>query len=381
MHLLQLLPDIMTELNRLLEMYEIFNENKYIKQGLDRWPQFELIRRTYLRELYKLQEYYHNRVYAVKSNHLLAYILADLDVPMSYSDDRYVEVCRARADITSRATFLTSDTHYGKLHNGVFYGPGTTEIIYSVDEYFDTSIVRNNWKDVIAVRPLLHPRSDLRLMLPNGKKSGNETGLAAISINIPMLALQYKYFSLDQYANKEKRDSLLGVTHFIHMYVLPNMMGYHLDIVIFNRLMNLFYGKPMGVSFFKHAFNIIDYSSKIDYVLKKELEVLKTTPLLDISMINETPAIYSSSMISALHMPDITPTRQSWWSLLLSRLSIMKFIIDIGATASDRLNMSDIVQLQISLKRLLRENIYPQILPRDLLYETNETIDEILNIN
>ncbi len=372
--------DIMNERNRPIAMYEIFNENIVLKQGIDHWPEFDLIRRTYIRELYKLQDYYHNRVYAVKSNHLLAYILSDLNVPMEYSDDRYVEACRVRADIISRATSLTSPTHYGKLHDGCFYGPGSKEIIYSVDEYFDTKVVVDNWKDIVAVRPLLHPRSDLRLMLPNGKKSGNETGLSVISVNIPMLALQYKYFSMDQYKHQSETGSMLGVTHFIHMYVLPNMMGFHLDIVIYNRLMNLYYGKPMGASYFKHAFNIIDYSNKIDRVLDKVLVRLQEDPLLDTSMINETPSIYSRSMLNALQMPDFAPTKQIWWSLLLSRLSIMKFITDVGNPKSNRVNTSDINQLQISLKRLLRENLLQAIIPADMYYDIADIIDSLLKL-
>lgn len=361
-------------------MYNLFNGWYHDNISAYKWPDFNLIRRTYLKELYVIQNYYHNRVYAVKSNHFLCNLLNNLNVPMEYSNDRYVEVCRTRMDFISRAINMTSETHFGKLHNGVFYGPGCTELIYSVDEYFDIDSVVDNWQNVCAVRPLIHPRSDLKLMLPNGKKSGNEIGLASIAVNIPMLALQYKMFSLDQYRKFQMTGSMLGVTHFVHMYVLPNMMGPHIDIVVLNRLMNLFYGKPMGIAYFKHAFPIIDYSQKIDLILNKLLHRLETDMLTDETIITDIPSIYENTMLNSLQMPDFAPTRQIWWSLILTRLGVMKFLVDVGNYRSNKLNMTSIRNLQIEFRHLKRDNIYTTVLPKDLAFDVLNDIDDILKI-
>ena len=327
-------------------MYELFSELPAYSAGTVYFMEFNLIRRTYLKELQEIQNYYHNRVYAVKSNHFLVYLLNVLDVPMNYSDERYVEACIARMDSVSRTLGMTSETYYGKLHNGVFYGPGSDEILYSVDEYFDIDYVAKNWKDMISVRPLLHPRSDLALMLPNGKKSGSDEGLSSIAINIPMLALQYKYFSMEQFRQSSDTGSLLGVTHFIHMYVLPNMMGPHIDIVILNRLLNLYYDRPMGVGYFRHAFRISDYSAKVDTILNKVIKTISNERMTFTNMLNFIPTIFSSSMSAALQMPDFPRTRQIWWSLLLSRLDYMGLLIDLGISKSAGENLSSIHELQ-----------------------------------
>jgi hypothetical protein len=361
-------------------MYEIFNESYYTgSSGTYHWPEFDYIRKTYLKEIYTIEQYYHSRVYAVKSNHILQYILDDLSVPMQYEPHRYVEACRARAAFVSKTVGLTSEIGFGKIHQGPFYGPGSQEILLYTDTWFDVDAVLNNWQNVISVKPLLHCRSDLNLMLPNGKKSGTESGLSTISINIAMLALQYRQFSLDQYKRMTAKNGLLGSSHFIHMYVLPNMMGPHIDLVIANRLMNLYYGKPMGQGLMRHAFAISDYSQKVDRILNKVLERLKSTKLSDAEILGFIPSIFNSSMLKALQMPDYAPTRQIWWSLLLSRLDIMKFILDIGLLSTGyHLFMPDINQLKIDLYRLKRENILKNVLPFDLYYDYNDIIEEIL---
>jgi len=364
-------------------MYEIFNESYYTgSSGNYHWPEFDYIRRTYLKEIHQIEQYYHSRVYAVKSNHILNYILDDLSVPMQYDPYRYVEACRARAQFVARTIGLTNEISFGKIHQGPFYGPGSQEILLSTDTWFDIDVVLKDWQNIISVKPLLHCRSDLNLMLPNGKKSGTESGLSTISLNIPMMALQYRQFSLDQYQRMREKNGLLGSSHFIHMYVLPNMMGPHIDLVIMNRLMNLYYGKPMGQGLMRHAFAISDYSQKVDRVLNKVLDRLKNTKLTDSEIIGFIPSIFYSSMRRALQMPDYAPTRQIWWSLLLTRLEIMNFILDIGLlTTGYHLFMPDINQLKIDLYRLKRENVLKQMLPFDLYYDYNEMIEKILKFS
>lgn len=362
-------------------MYQIFENTQQGATGLYHFPEFDYIRRTYLQELSTIEDYYHARVYAVKSNHFLQYLLDDLSVPMQYEPRRYVEACRARANFVSKTIGMTCDTGFGKIHQGTFYGPGSQEIIFNVDEWFDIDEVLGNWQNIIAVKPLWHDRSDLNLMLPNGKKSGTESGLSAISINVAMLSLQYRQFSLDQMTRMGQKNGLLGTSHFIHMYVLPNMMGPHIDIVIFNRLMNLFYGKPMGIGLMRHAFPLSDYSSKVDHVLRKVLARLETIRADEVEMINFIPSIFSRTMIQALQMPDIATTKQAWWALLLTRIQIMKFLIDIGAiSGSNLMNTQDINILKKDLYRLKRENVLQTVLPYDMYFDFNSTIDEILAI-
>lgn len=359
-------------------MYNIFTNRYVLHSGINHWPEFDLIKRTYLRELLKIKDYYNNRVYAIRNNHPLCVLLNNLDVPMSYDDYRYVEIARDRQDYISRNLMFTSETHYGKIHHGVFYGNDCDEIIITVDDYFDINDLSKNWKDYSAVKVLNHPRSDLGFLLPNGKQTSNETGLSVVTINIAALALQFKYFMLEQLRRTD--GSFLGIPHFVHMYVLPNMMFSHADIVIKNRLLNLFYGKPMGHSLARHAFPVIDYSDKIDRTLNNVISKIKMSNYIDTDIVNSIPTIINDDMISALEMPDIAPTRQIWWALLLTRLDIMGFIIDVSqGQSSGNKNLMDLRNLQVDLRRLERAHVLENTLSKDLYFNTIVTIDKILN--
>ncbi len=342
------------------------------------WPEFNYIKNKYLLKLYQLQEYYHSRVYAVKGTNFLAILLNNLSIPMHYDNVRYVEACRSRMDYISKVMRMTSSTNPGILHNGEFYGDGVKEIIYSIDEYFDIPYVVKNWQDMISVKPLLHPKSDLDMMLPNGKRASSGDGLAAIAINIPMLALQYKCFLMDQFTKAKERQSMLGTVHFVHMCILPNMLPDSLDISIMNRLMNLFYGRPQGVSYLRHAIATANYTKQVDGVLAKVLYRLENTKLDDSHELLQIPTVYSKTMIDALQMPDFAPTRQIWWSLLLSRLDIMKFIIDVNPNQDNNVNRRDINELKTDLKYLRRDSILPNVMSKDMLFDVESEINDIL---
>lgn len=341
-------------------------------------PEFEYIKGMYLRELLTLQEYYHHRVYAVKNQNLLVRLLTHVDTPMSYDAERFVEVTRARAPYIAKAFKLTSEIDYGANHPGAFFGSGNNEFILYEDSYFDPYYAERNWKRISAVKTVLHPRSDLGFMLPNGKESSTDKGIAVISVNLPLLAIQMRAFFREQIA-RQNDQGLLGLPHFVHMYILPNMMYLHTDMAIINRMMNLFYGYGMGESLYKHAFKIIDYSEKLDKVLTKILSDYSNRSMKYDDLLTVIPAISSKNGAYALQLPNVVPTRQVWWLLMLSRLQIIKFLIDLGGPVSIRSNRTSVNQLQRNLKRLKREHIFEEVLPIEI-YESFQGLVEDLMV-
>lgn len=360
-------------------MYFLFEPYYHEKTAGNHWPEFDYIRRTYLKIIFDLEQYYHTRVYAVKSNHFLINALNTINVPMQYSPERYVEACRARLNGVVREQRMTSEVSVGQLHKGVFYGEGCSEILLAADTFFDIDEVLVNWRNTVAVKPLWHPKSDMGFLLPNGKTTSTGTGLAVMEIDLAKLSLQYRQFSLDQWAKHSEKDSLLGAAHFIHMYVLPNLLGQQADIAIFNRLLNLYYGRPMGASLAKHAVSISNYNDKTDRVLNKVIDYLLTSKHSQAQVLGLIPTVLRDNAFLSLKMPDFPPTRQVWWAMLLSRLQVMAFLLDIGKrNGTNELSRDAINEIQINLKRLNRENVLQTAVPRDLLFDITNLIDEIL---
>lgn len=362
-------------------MYSIFNEEERLHLPRILFPAFDYIRRTYINEILNIVDYYNNRVYAVKSNHFLSNLLYHLNIPMQYNIDRYTDVAYARGPYLAKTFNMTSDINYGQVFKGVFYGPSCDELILYDEEYFNPFYAEKEWMRINAVKVLLHPKSDLALLLPNGRDSSTGGGLAVISVNVPLLAIQYRGFLKSQMLKiKAEDDAKLGIQHFIHMFVLPNMLYNQIDITIMNRLMNLFYNAPMSEPLFRHPFKVTDYTHRVDHVLMDVLKVLQNKSERFDGAINQIPTIIAKNMQDALQMPDITPTRQVMWALLLARLDIMKFLIDVSNPSSLRINTMELNQLKRLINHMRIDAIFTNVLPKDLAFDAMQTINSITQL-
>jgi hypothetical protein len=259
---------------------------------------------------------------------------------------------------------MTSDVNFGKIHDGIFYGEKVKEIILYVENYFSPFTVSKNWKDLRPVTVLDHPISDLNLLLPNGKVNSTAEGLAVIAVDIPLLLTQYRFFLMEQQYNTE---SVLGANHFVYKYVLPNMLHSHIDLVILNRLMNLFYGAPMSTNLFKYQFPIVDYSQAVDRELKRTLGRLKNSRTQYFGYIQNMLSISNPSMTDSLNMPDLAKTRQVWWAMFLTRLKVMKFLIDVGGDSGVRTNGYYIGKIKLDIKRLTNAKSVVSKVPSELV--------------
>ena len=362
-------------------MYKLFTKLFEANNSIIKPPGFELIKRIYQREILNIVNYYHNRVYAVQSQHFLCRLLDIASISSTYDLDRYLEIALARSPYVAKHFKFTSDLSYGEFKDGVFYGPGHQELIIYNEEYFDRYEAYKNWRNVQAIRVLDHQISDSSLLLPTGKKNTSAEGFVSITINLPLLLVQYKGFMAEQAVKQNlNNDSLLGVTHFVHMYVLPNMLYSHIEIVILNRLLNLYYGAPMSEPLKRHPFPVVNYDGKLDKILYYILEHIERAGIYYYSLLKNVPSIFMNDMQQVLLMPDIAKTRQQWWSMLTTRMKVMQFLIDVGGERAIRSNGVYINRAKVDYKRLLDENIIKVMLPENMYYDQVKFIEQVLDI-
>lgn len=362
-------------------MYELFTEKYTSNNSVLSLPEFDLIKRTFQSDIERIRLYYQNRPMRVKSNHFLCRLLNLFNIPFNYPLDKFMDLMYARAPYISKVFEITSPINYGEIHNGLFYGENIKEIYIYDDSYFDPYEEIKNWKNIEAIKVIDHPVSNINLLIPNGEINSTEEGYAFILINVGKLMLQYRGFILEQKNNLDNgNNSLLSVSHFIRMYVLPSMLKSHTDIVIFNRLLNLYYGAPMGEANKKYVFYIHNYSFKIDKALKNVIYRLRSVSLDYRGALKNIPSIYNEDFQEFSLMPDITRTRQVWWSLLISRLKIVKFLIDIGGERDILRNRSFINKFKIDYKRIHYDKALEQRLPSNMYYDFKEIIDEIMKV-
>ena len=373
-------------------MFNIFNKS-YIPIGsvaLD--PNTDLIKRVYISLINSIIKYYHTRVMSVKNNHLLCRIINTGFIPISYDSDRFTEIAYSRSPYIAKHFNLTSPINYGKIFKEIFYLDCNEIILFDDNDFIHDEVIKN-WQYVSAVKVLNHPFSNTSLLLPSGNSNfidNKETyinvgtnstysdkGLVTISINISLLLTQYKGFLLNNIYNTNTN---LAIPHFVHMYVLPNMLYSHIELVLMNRLMNLFYGSPMGVSYKKHPFSMPNYDRKLDTILMYSLRRIEESTSSYQTMLSNIPSIFNNNMLESLYMPDMARTKQVWWSLLLSRLNIIKFLLDVSDDRSLSFNKSYINTLKIDIKNIQRDSTFKIILSKEIEEDVNIIFNEILSI-
>ncbi len=362
-------------------MYKLFTEVYEGDPALMHFPAFDYLRRTYQKEVDKVIDYFQTRVYAVKSNHILCRILTSTSLPMMYEIDRFIEVVYARSPYVAKHFNFTSDIQYGQLHQGLFYGEGNYEIILSHEEYFNPYDALADWKNIQAVKVLSHNVSNINLTLPNGEKNDSGEGIVSIAINLPLLFIQFKGFINQQSLRLQNgNNGHLGVTHFVNMYVLPGMLKSHVENIVLNRLMNLFYGAPMSEPLKKLPFPIIDYHDKLDNILQSVIKHLRNNQMWYVKSLMNIPSVFNENMQASVQMPDISQTRQAWWALFLSRWKLVNFLIDIGGNKGVHNNGVSIHQLKIDIKEMGRTKILKSYVPQDILYDVGEQMDRVLTL-
>lgn len=339
------------------------------------WPYAEA---GLLRNLQTVKDYYKIRPFAVKSEHILTRLLNNIGVPYSFNLERFYDIVDTKGLQVASSFKFTSSLNRGQMFKGIFFGEDSEEVLMAIDDSFNPFTVYRNWKTVSAVKVILHPKSDLGLTLANGKRSGTDTGLSVITINVPMLAVQFKAFLEYQTKNYlEKGLNTHTVAQFIHMYVLPNMLDTQLDISLFNRAYNLVVGAPMGSQTKTHPFYLTDYSKHVDKSYTQLVEYFKTNERHYKIILKSFFAVSIADFEKLLVLPDNAPTRQVIWAEFIARLRALEFLVKLSPSNGNKLNRSENNLFYRTFKLYESDKVLESILSRNTQYDILYSLAEI----
>jgi hypothetical protein len=351
-----------------------------VSQAGQKFPDWQYVRDGLKRNLGQVIRFYRKNPMAVQSSHFLVKLLQSITVPHGMNLERYYDNVDALALHVSMALKMTSSIAKGRVFDGIFYGQGNPEILIAHTESFNIQEAHRNWQNVCAVKVLRHAKSDLGLNLPNGYESGSESGMAVIAINIPMLAIQYRAFRLnEQFITETTGESQRSIYQFIHMYVIPNMLFSHLDVAVFNRLDNLRKGAPLGETTKEHSFYLADFSDKADKALTQILHNLQSGGKDFTNILKNTPLVTKDNLEQLFALPDIAPTQQALWALVIARLPAVAFLFQVlenGPGVSDRHQINKVLR---EVQRWRTNSLMKNMLPLEEFYTVQDEIDAIVN--
>lgn len=357
--------------------YDLFTMDSTVERGNITPPNFENIKKLCEQNLRDIADYYSSHKTFVPNEHLLVKLLLSLITSLDRSPQEYVTAVADSLPRTCSHFRLCSPTSYGVIHEkGTFYNLETPEIIISDERMFDVTKAAANWRNLRPIRVLHHPFTDMSIQRLNGKYKTDELGYVVVSINIPMLALQYKMWTDEERMMAE--DSPSNRTHhFVSMYPITNMMYSHLDWCIVNRLNATYFGDSKASFIRAHSFNVLDVTARIDDILDKELALLMRRPMTFDHMAESISLVTSPSLRILSRAPHGAPTRQFRWGLILSRISTIRLLVQIcketGATSINRLYLN---RLRRQISAILDDKGLRNIIPKGFFIELSLYIDK-----
>lgn len=359
-------------------MPNIFGLPYSADSGALKVPEWLYVRDGLKRNLETLTRNNRRQPNVVASNHLLVRVLQSITVSQSHPLERYYSLVDGMSLNLATTFRMTSPINKGNLFEGPFYGPGSNEIIVAHNTDFDFNVADKNWQNLQPVQLLRHPFSDLNLGIPDGTKYGTEEGLSVVLVNITMLAVMYRAFRNNEQAILGDGESQRSVMHFVRMYVLPNMLYTHLDLALFNRIDKLSRGDSMGDSNFRHPFYLTDYSARANYIQENLLEKLQRVPKDFPGILRTVPAVTQDTMEGAMDLPDLPPTRQVSWALLVSRLNMILFLYRVCGQRLSAGNRQEINKIRRDILALRTEQAIKDVLPISVYYEVEKELGIVM---
>lgn len=364
-------------------MYDLFNELPHANRGVLSVPQYIYTHQGLLRELGRLTRYYQERYLLVPNQHILVKLLNGLNVSMKRDIQSYTDTAGDQAMNLSRVLRMTSSLNVGVVRpNGDFYGRNNPEVLIAEDSEFNIEDATINWRDLQPVKVLRHPYNDMSFALPQGNYLGSEgKGIIIISINVPMLALQYRMWVTEERHHDGVNESgtFESVQQFVRKYPIVNMIYSHMDIALFNRLKALYRGEPVSPYTKTHPFYQIDFSDRVNDVLSRFNQLIPQQKRLFDQYLLTLPSISKENMLEAMFLPKVVPTRQVRWAMILARMPLITFLMQLNAENDNPANAYYINQIRIALREIRQDRSLESIVPLDVMKEFQLSVDEQIN--
>lgn len=358
-------------------MYQLFGITPRIPGSTLRNPMWNYVRERVGHNLTMITDYYNSNITWVDASHFLNKLISlfgPTDEPRLSS---YYQAISNDALRFAHSLQMTSNLSYGKIFNGVFYGPGIREIIVATDDTIDYRHAYSNWRDLRPVTVVSHPFSDLNYPLANGRNLSNTTGLAVINVDIPTLMIQYKAFR-DYEKNVYEPGSEHSVMNFIAMHVLPGMLASYVDHALFNRIYNKVMDMPNTTNSFRHPMSLVSMESHVDTYQNEMVKVIMQKKYLIAEMLSTIQLVTAVNASELSRLPNVISNRQTDWAMFSARVRFIELITKVNISTQGKQNRSD-------MQKVLREITYNRIdklllnsMPRDIYNDINRRYEGIV---
>ena len=339
-------------------MYQLLKDHAFIRGSKTDATDFLHVRKVMLREMTRIVAFNRSSNYVVTNDHLVNQLLLQLNVSMSRDLESYVRACGQETERLARAFKLVnpvvSDPRY---HTGTFYNSNTKEFIILHADDFDYNKAYQRWKHLVPIKVHSHEFTDTTGMLPHGdyKNALGENGYTVISINLPMLAVQYRAWLETVRSTQEVKSPTVN---FIWQYPITNMIWRHMDIAIINRLINKYRDKPVSKHIRVHSIATTNIDDRLDAVLDKRIDYIRTGSYKFDQLFTLFNCLKRPDWLTVLRPINIAPVRSVKWVLEMQVVNYLEFFLEVRRDSKSGYNNNEVTQMLRDLRNLENDSTY-----------------------
>lgn len=356
-------------------MINLLNNITTRVKGTIRFPEWEYVRDGLTMNLSHANKYYRNSAYAVGSDHGLIKLLYGLFTSVDVELFEFYKRVDAKALTVAQQLGYTTVMSRGSPFSNYFFGKDSTEVIIVTDESFDPVEVTNNWRDAQPIKVLKHGFDLIDCFPLNGKLSS--TAVSVFTINLPMLAVQYRAFRQWQSEMVNKEIGRAPITHFLYSYPINNMIFSAMDYAMFNRMVRIRNGIETSDNITPHPFHMTNFTRQCDRILLAINESLNGSKP-DLGNVAMTiPLVTLTTTFNLIKVPDIAESRNVNWAIYLARIDMLLFLLSFEGV--DKQSTAFINSLKYELKTYLNDGTIKTALGRDLFQTQKEVIEQFIS--
>lgn len=339
-----------------VNMYQLFKDVSNNRNTKIDSTEFLNVQRIMLRELAKVSAYYKSSNYVVNGDHLLNQLLLQLNVSLNRDLESYVRICGQETERLARVFKLVNPVVSNpEVRSGEFYNADTKEFIILHAEEFDFLKAYEQWDKLVPVKVHTHSFTDTTMGVADGKYTNTlrEGGYSVISINLPMLALQYRAW-IDKVQSRQ--DFKTQTVNFIYCYPIVNIQTRHMELAIINRLINTYRNLPVAEFKGVHPITVTNIDSHLDRAIKSRIDIINKGEYKFDQLFNIFDCLKFKTWFNVIRPLDISPVRSVKWVLELQTLNYFEFFVE---TRGERgYNNQEVKRVLRDLRYLSNDNTY-----------------------
>lgn len=339
-------------------------------------PALFTIQRSFMTNLTNLTKYYREHEFYLPNNHLIKELILNLGVSGESPLLEYVDSVRDRIKTLSTMYKLSSSYNTGKiLENSQFLNDRVQEIVILHGEDFDIEACAAKWRELEPVKFIDHPHTDISFAIPDGTYKSDEMGVAVISINLPLLALQYRLWTQEELTKKVPRK----VSSFIVGHVLNNAIRSHVDIAVSNRLFNMISKTPNNNRRKWRATSVAmpDYTSSIDNVLAAYTTIIERRQPTFYDILHNIPTLTTAYFTYRAQLPKIIVTNSVAWAMYAGVIKRLVLAFRVTEERGLFVNQNVINEVSWITKRLDNNKVFSMGYPAELIELFDELQDRV----